>query len=595
MDKKLSLLAFTFFITPILLTACDLEGQNTTDDGQNAAVEQTTAEPEVIGKGSLNQPEDPSLFFIKLANNLPEYFQGKDVTYTGIKKLDNSLFQTQIDKAFETYKKTYEDPTNADKDYFNGLFNFYQVANINNGTHAEKKLVVLKLRCDGMCMYSDVYRFAFDSQANTLTYLQKMSTPEYNNDFVADIYNDADVSTSLSGVLLPDKIDMGNNGKKANKVRNDVSHLETHYLKQAAFTDSRLGTVYSAFKDGTGCMYIASPDGSVTQYEFDPLFFNDEDNFIEWNDGTKTNIGNNYVYTQYGCGIQGNCYYVQDVNEENLIAVGKTNNGMTMYEIKKPVSDVAKATTDEQKAFLDRYNTYRQVTAFDESKKILTFDEFVALNPDLYWKDPIGRFSSILNKEIQPPAECGKPVIYLYPEEETDVQVKVNIDEFTKTVPDYGTDGWFVRATPDSQIYNYADGQTYPYLFWEGHKKGGFSPDRGFSVKRDDLEQFLNESLDKLGLTAREKSDFIEFWLVRMLENPEPYFYISFLGTADFNKVAPLEITPAPDTLIRIFMYYNPVSKPFMVAEQNLTSIPRNGFTVVEWGGTSSRIWKTEE
>ena len=48
----------------------------------------------------------------------------------------------------------------------------------------------------------------------------------------------------------------------------------------------------------------------------------------------------------------------------------------------------------------------------------------------------------------------------------------------------------------------------------------------------------------------------------------------------------PLEITPVPDTIIRIMMVVKKINKPLDVKEQVLTSVERKGFTVVEWGGT---------
>lgn len=251
--------------------------------------------------------------------------------------------------------------------------------------------------------------------------------------------------------------------------------------------------------------------------------------------------------------------------------------------------------THQQKQLDQYYTMYANYSSYAADGTVLSFEEYVAKRPILYWQDPMGRVSSIIHRDFQPEAECGKPVVYLYPEEAMDISVKVLIDEFTKTVPDYGTDGWFVNSTPDSEIYNYADGQTYPYLFWEGHKKNGLNVDQGFVVGKDELADFLPAALDKMGLNATETADFIEFWYPIMTSNSEDYFFISFAGTADFNKVAPLDITPDPDTLIRVFMYYNPISKPFAVQEQNLHSIPRNGFTVVEWGGTSSRPWINQE
>ncbi len=190
------------------------------------------------------------------------------------------------------------------------------------------------------------------------------------------------------------------------------------------------------------------------------------------------------------------------------------------------------------------------------------------------------------------PAECGQPVIYLYPETPTNVHVEVEVDEFTVTIPDYGLSGWTVQAHPNGSLYNYADGQNYPYLFWEGIDKDGINPSKGFVVEKENLVSFLDESLTKLGLNATEKADFTDFWYPRMMDNPEPYLFVSFVGTADFNKVAPLHITPAPDTLIRVFMYYQPEPNYYSVPAQKLTSIPRKGFTVLEWGGTSSRPWK---
>ena len=48
----------------------------------------------------------------------------------------------------------------------------------------------------------------------------------------------------------------------------------------------------------------------------------------------------------------------------------------------------------------------------------------------------------------------------------------------------------------------------------------------------------------------------------------------------------PLEINPKPDNLIRILMIYKGLNKPIKVEEQKLESPMRDGFVVVEWGGT---------
>ena len=60
---------------------------------------------------------------------------------------------------------------------------------------------------------------------------------------------------------------------------------------------------------------------------------------------------------------------------------------------------------------------------------------------------------------------AAKPVIYLYPEEETQVTVQLDYaGELTCTYPAY-QDGWTVTASPDGTLTD-NQGQTYNYLYW---------------------------------------------------------------------------------------------------------------------------------
>ena len=64
-----------------------------------------------------------------------------------------------------------------------------------------------------------------------------------------------------------------------------------------------------------------------------------------------------------------------------------------------------------------------------------------------------------------------------------------------------------------------------------------------------------------------------------------PYNIISF-QTDIYTDAAELQIDPAPDTLIRIFMAWKAVDAFVDLSNQELTAPDRAGFTVVEWGGT---------
>ena len=62
---------------------------------------------------------------------------------------------------------------------------------------------------------------------------------------------------------------------------------------------------------------------------------------------------------------------------------------------------------------------------------------------------------------------AAKPVLYLYPEEETEVTVTLDFDgTLTSTYPDYG-DGWTVTARPGGTLTDPATGREYYCLFWE--------------------------------------------------------------------------------------------------------------------------------
>ena len=176
-----------------------------------------------------------------------------------------------------------------------------------------------------------------------------------------------------------------------------------------------------------------------------------------------------------------------------------------------------------------------------------------------------------------------KPVIYLYPEKAEEVSVWLDYDgELTCTYPAY-EDGWHVIARPDGTLQDLRDGQEYSYLFWEGAADAQYDMSTGFVVKGDDTAVFLQEKLSELGLTPAEYNEFIVYWLPKMQENP--WNLITFQTDA-YTSQAELRIEPEPDSIIRVFMAYQALEKPVTVPEPVLRSVPRKGFTVVEWGGT---------
>lgn len=182
----------------------------------------------------------------------------------------------------------------------------------------------------------------------------------------------------------------------------------------------------------------------------------------------------------------------------------------------------------------------------------------------------------------EPIAVSEKPVIYLYPETVTDVTVTLDyVGTLTHTYPKYNG-GWRVTAYPDGTLVG-ADGREYYCLFWDGVDSVEYDMSEGFVVSGDETEKFLEDALAKLGLNAREANEFIIYWLPRMENNA--YNLISF-QTDTYTDAAKLYVDPAPDTLIRVFMTWKALDEPVSVIPQTLASPEREGFTVVEWGGS---------
>lgn len=178
------------------------------------------------------------------------------------------------------------------------------------------------------------------------------------------------------------------------------------------------------------------------------------------------------------------------------------------------------------------------------------------------------------------------PVIYLYPQTRTEVNVRLSLKgNLTSTFPAYDkARGWTVTASPDGTLTD-KNGNKYPFLYWEAGLV--MKPDLryGYCVKGEDTKEFLDMALKQLGLSDAEAGDFTGYWLPQMEGNR--YNVITFQTTA-YEKAASMNISPKPDTVIRVNMLWYSSDSFVDIKPQDLTSLnprERKGFTVVEWGG----------
>lgn len=178
-----------------------------------------------------------------------------------------------------------------------------------------------------------------------------------------------------------------------------------------------------------------------------------------------------------------------------------------------------------------------------------------------------------------------KPIIYLYPTDETNVNVKLGYKEnVTVSYPEY-IDGWNVLAKPNGRLIDLDTNRELYSLYYECKNAIKFDmTSEGFIVKGKEIVPFLEEKLSILGLNDIESEEFIIYWLPILSENK--YNYIRFATEDEINENMPLNIEPEPESIVRILMIYKGLEEKIDITEQKLMTPQRNGFVAVEWGAT---------
>jgi len=315
-------------------------------------------------------------------------------------------------------------------------------------------------------------------------------------------------------------------------------------------------------------LYLKHADGTISGYIEDVAFLTDSGVAnVTLTTGAKDSAAYNTNSTA-GCGGPVLMTILTSTSDiaSRVAVYGTASTGDKVYTLMSQ-SDVIATTA---------YNNYSSGRGADA----MTFAQYFSKPALFLWKDGFGDYVLFMNNEVGPMGECGKPVIYLYPTEATKISVKVGA-EITKSEPAYN-DGWNVLAQPNGQLT--LDGVAYPNLFWEGIGNGAYPAiDSGFVVKSSDTEATLSKHLTLLGLNTQEKADFMEYWLPKMPKTA--YTRLTWLGTRDMDRLAPLTVVPTPETKIRIFLDFQGLDKMIDLKPQRLSAPKRVGYTLVEWGG----------
>lgn len=198
------------------------------------------------------------------------------------------------------------------------------------------------------------------------------------------------------------------------------------------------------------------------------------------------------------------------------------------------------------------------------------------------------------------PIQVEKPVIYAYSPKKLHAELHIQPihGDFTFVYPAMQTENtWKIQVSPNSNLL--VDNRVeVPYLFWEGEStqlayqfiNGSI---KGEFVVRDSVIAFLENKLDQFGFNAREKTDFITFWGPRLMQHERNF--VQFLWDDAYEKnIASLQVSPTPDAIRRVYLLHTAIPDSFKYKPSNAVPLippfKRNGFTIVEWGGSTLPI-----
>lgn len=178
----------------------------------------------------------------------------------------------------------------------------------------------------------------------------------------------------------------------------------------------------------------------------------------------------------------------------------------------------------------------------------------------------------------------GKPVLYIYPEVTSDVSVSyLKPEQLTTTYPLYNN-GWHITAHPNGDLYD-SDNNYYYALYWESEVAMNHDFESGFYVETKDSATFLEEKLSEIGLSPRERNEFIMYWLPKMEKGDNNL--VRFMLTDEVESIEPISITPKPDSMLRMRIIIKKTNTDPKLPRQELPpTFTRKGMTVVDWGGT---------
>jgi hypothetical protein len=429
--------------------------------------------------------------------------------------------------------------------------------------------VVLVNHPDGLAVYNTDY----DS------YLSTTLDPKVK--VVNDIHYDSltipdkiSIDSKGSVVMPPDYPNIGydyvepGTNSTGTVVYTEVKKLGNSTLYRSEGTNAQTGLVSISY-------FIKTPLGTEINLRYEPLDLSLRD--YQWSTGYASS-SDSLRAISHGCSsLTASVTKSGSITESQVEKIGKSGKGLTVYGFKDTNNSLFQKAYTEFKDYMqyDTTNSNKDISAADFNKQ----------HAVVLFRDVNDQWLVYVRGDFSPAYGCAKPVIYLYPQTEQKVTVRVGADvKVSDPFYDPST-GWSAVAKPNGQLT--VNGATYNSLFWEGPGYGRYPEiTEGAVVKQKDLTKTIQAQLATQGLNKNEIGDFMDYWKDKL--PTKPYVRLTWFNTSQMNQLAPLFVYPKPDTTIRVFLDASGLDKPIKLPSQRLTSIPRKGFTLVEWGGLPS-------
>ncbi len=292
---------------------------------------------------------------------------------------------------------------------------------------------------------------------------------------------------------------------------------------------------------------------------------------IDWKSGDKNTT--KYFTGGPGCGLGQSYVVANKASKSQLTQIGTSKQGQKLFQL--PVTDPI-----VNELFDKDYNKGEYLEVAD--LKNLTIQQFADKHAYFIVENGFNELVVLQRDDMFVRGGCAKPVVYLYPTQTTKISVAVGAD-VTVSDPFYPAGGWKnVLAQPNGKLTY--QGKSYDSLFWEGFGHGVYPEiTSGLIVPRDQAASTIRTQLFAQGLNDNETQDFLDFWAAKLPTTP--YVRLTWLSKQQLDTLAPLAITPRPQTNIRVFLDFEGVTKPYALKAQTLRRPARDGFTMVEWGG----------